>query len=177
MPVVITPEIRFMGPDIPGRRAANQPDSDLARHVRIRRVPAAAFLQAVQMLEKLAAARAEEAEAVADLHRLNADYIRAFVESDVGWYDDNLSDDFTCSLADGGRIGKEEFLQRVSAGPGVTNVTYDEIDVRPLGGVALVHGVTHYLREGAPASTRYTDVWQSRDGRWLAVAAQLTAVA
>jgi ketosteroid isomerase-like protein len=55
-------------------------------------------------------------------------------------------------------------------------VTYDEIDVRPLGDVALVHGVTHYLRDGAPASTRYTDVWQLRDGRWLAVAAQLTRV-
>lgn len=121
--------------------------------------------------------RAEEAEAVALLHRLNAGYIRAFVESDVGWYDDNLSDDFTCSLADGRRIGKEGFLQRVAAGPGVTDVTYDEIDVHPLGEVALVHGVTHFVRDGMPASTRYTDVWQSRDGRWLAVAAHLTAVA
>jgi ketosteroid isomerase-like protein len=111
------------------------------------------------------------------LHSLNADYIRAFVESDVGWYAENLSDDFSCSLADGRRIGKEEFLRRVAAGPGVTDVTYDEIDVRPLGDVALVHGVTHYVREGTPASTRYTDVWQVVDGRWKAVAAQLTAVA
>jgi ketosteroid isomerase-like protein len=124
-----------------------------------------------------AVAKAEEAEAVALLHRLNADYIRAFVESDVAWYDENLSDDFVCSLADGRRIGKEEFLQQVAAGPGVTNVTYDEIDVRPLGDVALVHGVTHYVREGTPASTRYTDVWQCREGRWRVVAAQLTGVA
>jgi hypothetical protein len=124
-----------------------------------------------------AVAKAEEAEAVATLHRLNADYIRAFVESDVAWYDENLSDDFTCSLADGHRIGKEEFLKRVAAGPGVTDVTYDEVDVRPLGNVALVHGVTHYVRGGAPASTRYTDVWQCREGLWRAVAAQLTAVA
>jgi ketosteroid isomerase-like protein len=56
-------------------------------------------------------------------------------------------------------------------------VTYDEVDVRPLGNVAVVHGVTHYVRDGAPASTRYTDVWQCREGRWRAVAAQLTAVA
>jgi ketosteroid isomerase-like protein len=124
-----------------------------------------------------AVAKAEEAEAVAMLHRLNADYIRAFVESDVAWYDENLSDGFVCSLADGRRIGKEEFLQQVAAGPGVADVTYDEIDVRPLGDVALVHGVTHYVRDGTPASTRYTDVWQSQAGRWRAVAAQLTAVA
>jgi ketosteroid isomerase-like protein len=122
-----------------------------------------------------AVAKAEEAEAVARLHRLNADYIRAFVESDVAWYDENLSDDFTCSLADGRRIGKEEFLEQVAAGPGVTDVSYDEIDVRPLGEVALVHGVTHYVRDGARASTRYTDVWRRREGRWLAVAAQLTS--
>ena len=123
-----------------------------------------------------AVAKAEEAEAVATLHRLNADYIRAFVESDVAWYGENLSDDFTCSIADGRRIGKEEFLRRVATGPGVTDVSYDEVDVRPLGDVALVHGVTHYVRDGAPASTRYTDVWQCSEGRWREVAAQLTAV-
>ena len=125
----------------------------------------------------IAEARAEEAEAVCELHRLNEQYIRAFVEADVAWYDEHLSADFTCSLADGRRIGKGEFLARVAEGPGVTDVRYDEIDVRPLGDVALVHGVTHYVRGGAPASTRYTDVWERRNGRWQAVAAQLTAVA
>ena len=88
----------------------------------------------------------------------------------------HLSPDFTCSLADGRRIGKQEVLVRVANGPGVTQVTYDEVDVRPLGDVALVHGVTHYVRDGMSASTRYTDVWLRRGGCWLAVAAQLTAV-
>jgi ketosteroid isomerase-like protein len=125
--------------------------------------------------ETLESATAEP-EAVAELHELNAHYIRAFVESDVGWYSEHLSDDFACTLADGRRINKAEFLERTPQGPGVTDVTYDQIDVRPLGDVALVHGVTHYLRDGAPASTRYTDVWQLRDGCWVAVAAQLTWV-
>jgi len=119
----------------------------------------------------------DEAEAVATLHDLNANYIRAFVESDTTWYAEHLSDDFVCTLADGRRIDKSEFLQRNAAGPGVTGVTYDQIDVRPLGDTALVHGVTHYTRNGSPASTRYTDVWHFRDGRWQAVAAQLTSVA
>src|SRR6476660_5082081 len=122
----------------------------------------------------VAEARAEEAEAVCELHRLNEHYIRAFVESDVAWYDEHLSADFTCSLADGKRIGKDEFLRRIVRGPGGTAVRYDEIDVRPLGEVALVHGVTHYMRGGSPASTRYTDVWRYQRGRWLAIAAQLT---
>ena len=124
----------------------------------------------------VALARAEEADAVALLHRLNGQYIRAFVEADVAWYVENLSADFTCSLSDGTRIGKEEFLRKIASGPGVTDVTYDEVDVRPLGDVALVHGVTHHVRDSEPASTRYTDVWQREAGRWRAVAAQLTAV-
>lgn len=125
----------------------------------------------------LAAAAAREAEAVAALHTLNAHSICAFVQSDAAWYNEHLGDDFVCTLADGRRIDKTEFLRRTEEGPGVTEVTYDEIDVRPLGRVALVHGVTHYRRDGAPASTRYTDVWQLRAGRWQAVAAQLTGVA
>jgi ketosteroid isomerase-like protein len=125
----------------------------------------------------VALARAEEAEAVALVHGLNAEYIRAFVEADVAWYVENLRADFTCSLSDGTRIGKEEFLRKIASGPGVTEVRYDEVDVRPLGDVALVHGITHYVRNGEPASTRYTDVWHREVGRWRAVAAQLTAVA
>ena len=126
--------------------------------------------------DRVAAATAE-ADAVGLLHELNAHYIRAFVESDTAWYAEHLSDDFVCTLADGRRIDKTEFLQRNAEGPGVTDVSYDQVDVRQLGDTALVHGVTHYLREGAPASTRYTDVWHFRDGRWQAVAAQLTSVA
>ena len=128
------------------------------------------------MSEQAVEAATAESEAVAALHALNAEYIRAFLESDVAWYAEHLSDDFVCSLADGRRIGKDEFLERTKGAPGVTDLTYEEIDVRPLGDVALVHGVTHFRRNGEPGSTRYTDVWQRRDGRWLAVAAHLTRV-
>jgi ketosteroid isomerase-like protein len=127
--------------------------------------------------EQAVEARIAEADAVSDLHELNAQYIRAFVEADVEWYREHLSDDFVCTLADGRRIDKAEFLVTAAEGPGVRHVTYDEVDVRPLGDVALVQGVTHFVRDGTPGSTRYTDVWQRRGGRWLAVAAQLTKVA
>jgi len=148
-----------------------------ARSTWIRRRKEGRLLLETRTDSAVALARAEEAEAVALLHRLNAQYIGAFVEADVAWYVENLAADFTCSLSDGTRIGKEEFLRKIAAGPGVTDVRYDEVDVRPLGDVALVHGVTYYVRNGEPASTRYTDVWRREAGRWRAVAAQLTAVA
>ena len=68
----------------------------------------------------LAAAASIDAEAVATLHDLNAEYIGAFVEADAAWYREHLSDDFVCTLADGRRIDREAFLQRVEEGPGVT---------------------------------------------------------
>jgi ketosteroid isomerase-like protein len=117
-----------------------------------------------------------EADAIAALLELNSQYVRAFVESDVEWYDEHLSDEFVCTLADGRRIDKTRFLQRNAHGPGVSDVSFDVLDVVVLGEVALVQGVTHYIREGARESTSYTDVWRRHGSRWRAIAAQLTAV-
>jgi ketosteroid isomerase-like protein len=118
-----------------------------------------------------------EMAAVAALHRLNDEYMRAFIESDTVWYSEHLTDDFVCTLADGRHIDKTRFLLRTAAGPRVTGLLYDETDVRLLGDVALVQGATHCLRNSEPRSTRYTVVWRFRDGRWQAVAVQLTSVA
>jgi hypothetical protein len=118
-----------------------------------------------------------ESEVVALLHRLNAEHLRALADADTAWYDEHLSDDFVCILADGRRIDKTEFLRRATKRLRLSDVTFDEIDVRPLGPVVLVQGViTRHFRRGAGTSTRYTDVWRICEGRWHVVAAQLTQV-
>jgi hypothetical protein len=114
-----------------------------------------------------------EIAAVGELHRLNDEYLRALVESDAAWLAANASDDFTCTLADGRYVDKT----RLVAVAAVADLSYDEVDVCPLGDVALVRDVAHWLRAGARESTRYTTVWQLREGRWQAVSAQLTPVA
>src|SRR5215218_1189925 len=153
----------------------------LLKRVRIRRDRCPVFEHAADMSDSsldpdFVIVATLEADAVAALHDLNAQYIRAFVAADTAWYEEHLSEDFVCTLADGRRIDKAEFLRRNSKRPRVTDLRYDQIDVRLLGDAALVHGVTHYIRDGSPASTRYTDVWAVRDGRWQAVAAHLTSV-
>jgi hypothetical protein len=55
---------------------------------------------------ELLSPEARESEAVAALRHLNAQSIRAFVESDVPWYRLHLNDDFVCTLSDRSRIGK-----------------------------------------------------------------------
>ena len=118
----------------------------------------------------------DETAAVASLHDLNAQSMRALAESDQAWYWEHLSDDFVCTLADGRRVGRDEFLDLRREEPPADHLTYDEVDVRLLGDTALVQGVMHRSDDGACESTRYTYVWRRRLGAWHAVAAHLTRV-
>ena len=115
-----------------------------------------------------------ESAAVAALHLLNAEYARALAASDTAWYDQHLSDDFVCTLTDGHRISRAEFIHRTCEGAEPRDVRCDEVDVRPMGEVALVLGVIHDLRDGTLSLTRYTMIWRSQHGRWRAAAAQFT---
>jgi ketosteroid isomerase-like protein len=117
-----------------------------------------------------------EAAAVATLHDLNAQRVRALAERDVGWLEKNMTGEFICTGADGRRIGKDEFMQR-TAGERVVDVACDDVDVHPLGDVALVQGVLHCTRDGVRRSTRYTDVWLLSAGHWQIVAEHFTNVA
>src|SRR5438093_1234154 len=53
-----------------------------------------------------------ESAAVASLHALNTESVRAFADSDMTWYEDHLSDHFVCTRVDGQRIDKADFLER-----------------------------------------------------------------
>jgi Domain of unknown function (DUF4440)/NIPSNAP len=118
-----------------------------------------------------------EMAAVAELHRLNDEYLRALVESDAAWFAANASDDSTYTLADGRYVDKTCLLAVTGRGPAVTDLSSDEVDVCPLGDVALVCGAAHWLRADTRESTRYTTVWRLGEGRWQAVSAQFTPVA
>jgi hypothetical protein len=113
---------------------------------------------------------------VATLEQQNAAYIRSVAESDVEWFRQNLSDDFLCTLGDGVTIGKDAFLERISIGPGVNDITFEIVALRELGDFALVHGITHYSLDGAPGSRAYTDAWRRQGDSWVALSAQLTPV-
>jgi hypothetical protein len=119
--------------------------------------------------------RSEEAAAVATLHRLNADWIRSFLDCDALWYSEHLGDDFICVLADGRRINKHEFLRHLREQPRAETAGCDEVDVHLLddAAVALVRGVIH-VRSQALTLLRYTMLWQAKPERWQAVAAQFT---
>ena len=109
------------------------------------------------------------------LIRLNQDYVDAFLKADVGWYREHLADDFVCIESDGSTLGRDEFLREAARGPDVATYTLAEVRVRVYGNTALVQATGRFRRhDGTEGTSRYTDVYVIREGRWKAVSAQIT---
>ena len=109
------------------------------------------------------------------LERLNRDYISSVQNSDVRRFDQILAEDFYCSNPDGSLVDRAAFLLQTARPVTITNLEAQDVLVRIIGDVAIIHARTTYtLPDGRPGSGRYTDVWARRQGRWLAVSAHVT---
>ena len=109
------------------------------------------------------------------LQQLNKHYIRSVRESDVRWFDENLSEDFVNSNPDCTLVDRAGFLAQVATPSAAKNIQCEDVRIRMLGEVALIHARTTYIKpDGQPGAGRYTDVWAKRKGRWVCVAANVT---
>ena len=123
-------------------------------------------------------AAAKRADARSDhdtLFALNTDYINSVQHSDVKRFDEILSDDFHCSNPDGTLIDRAAFLKQTAKPVAITNLKAEDVLIRIINDVAIIHARTAYTKpDGSAGGGRYTDVWAKRDGRWLAVSAHVT---
>jgi ketosteroid isomerase-like protein len=109
------------------------------------------------------------------LTALNRDYIHSVQQGDVRRFDEILADDFLCSSPDGSLIDKNEFLAQIARPVTISGLEAEDVQVRILGNVAIIHARTSYTTaDGERRNGRYTDVWARREGRWLAVCAHVT---
>jgi ketosteroid isomerase-like protein len=109
------------------------------------------------------------------LIRLNAAYINCVKSRDVRTFEEILADDFLCSQPDGSLVDKRTFLGHVVRSSSFAELSAEDVRVRILGDIAIIHAATVYaLTEGERRRGRYTDVWARRNGRWLAVSAHVT---
>jgi ketosteroid isomerase-like protein len=109
------------------------------------------------------------------LRELNEQYIRSVQESDVQWFDANLSDDFMCTFSDGTFLDRSAFLEHTEHPATLSNLRAHDVIVRQLGDFAIIHARTTFTGpDGSPGASRYTDVWQRRNGKWLAISAHIT---
>ena len=109
------------------------------------------------------------------LEALNDDYIRCVQQGDVARFRAILAEDFLCSNPDGSLVGKAAFLEQTARPVTISGLSTEDVLIRILGDVAIIHARTRYrTADGEARQGRYTDVWARRDGRWLAVSAHVT---
>jgi ketosteroid isomerase-like protein len=109
------------------------------------------------------------------LQHLNDGYIRSIAASDAAWFDAHLAADFLNTNPDGTLVDRAAFIAQVARNRAPTGFAAEDVVVRVLGDVAIVHGRTVYRKpDGQPGAGRYTDVYARRAGRWLCVAAHVT---
>jgi ketosteroid isomerase-like protein len=119
--------------------------------------------------------QASTASDIEVLTQLNADYITSVQKGDVKRFNEILSDDFLCSMADGTLVDRKRFLELTAQPVTIRNLTAHDVNVRLMGDMAIIHAATSYTTaDGKPSSGRYTDVWARRSGRWVAVSAHVT---
>ena len=109
------------------------------------------------------------------LRRLNQNYVRAVEQSDAGYFEEALAEDFLNSNPDGSLVDRAAFIAQIARPATVSRLEAHDVRIRILGDIAIIHARTTYTKaDGAPGAGRYTDIWERRQGRWLCVAAQVT---
>ncbi len=112
---------------------------------------------------------------VETLTQLNREYVDAFMKADVNWYREHLADDFVCIESSGAVLDRDAFLRDAAGGPDVARYDLADVRVRVFGDFALIHATGRFTRrDGTQGTSRYTDAYALRDGRWKAVSAQIT---
>lgn len=109
------------------------------------------------------------------VRRLNAEYVRASLASDVPWFRRHLSQEFVCIESDGSMLARGDFLRAAAVKSDLAEYRLDEVDVRFYGDVALVRASGSWTsQDGIRGTSRYTDVYVQADGAWKVVSAQIT---
>lgn len=109
------------------------------------------------------------------LHDLNHGYVRSVQDGDVKWFDEKLADDFICTSSDGSLLDRAAFLEHTSHPVTISELHEYDVNVRLLGDYAIIHARTSFNGPNRqPGASRYTDIWERRNGHWLCVAAQVT---
>jgi ketosteroid isomerase-like protein len=109
------------------------------------------------------------------LRDLNQAYLDSVRAGDVARFTQLLADDFQCSTPAGELLDKAQFLERTAAPPTLARLAGEDVRIRIVGDVAIIHAATVFTTmTGQEGRGRYTDDWQKRNGTWVCVSAHVT---
>ncbi|WP_341834607.1 nuclear transport factor 2 family protein [Chitinophaga pollutisoli] len=135
------------------------------------------LLAAFSLLSVLSA-RAQDADHNA-LRNHNADWIQAYPEKDTATIHRIVADDLVMINAAGARISKKDLIKNVAkpAMP-ITSAMIDNVEITVKGNIGIVVAVVEFTmtQNGKETTVKnnYMDVYEKRDGRWIAIAAHVT---
>ena len=123
-------------------------------------------------------AASDDAQAIKKLER---EWTAAQTAADVGKLRRILADDWMGLGADGNRSTKAEFLEDIKSGASkLTSFEFGPMDVKVLGTVAIVQGsdTEKSTTKGEDTTGKWVwmDVFEKRDGKWVAVRSQSAMV-
>jgi ketosteroid isomerase-like protein len=109
------------------------------------------------------------------LRELNQAYLDSVRLGDVERFRQLLADDFQASTPAGEILDKSQFLERTAGPRTLDRLEGQDVRIRILGDVAIIHAATSYTSiTGQDGRGRYTDDWQKRNGTWVCVSAHVT---
>ena len=137
------------------------------------------LLLSVHMLLMAAAVHSQSNDEKA-LIQLNESFIHGYMTRDTASLRSIFADDFILVNPAGQRRNKREVLNGFITAPNFLYCNVDTVQVRLFGNIGLVNARAVFATESngkqAIGKTDYLDVYQKRQGRWVAVAAHVTAL-
>lgn len=112
------------------------------------------------------------------LRNHNADWIQAYPEKDTTVIKRIAADDLVMITANGTRLSKTELIRNVAKPTAaITSATIDNVDITVKGNIGIVVAVVEFtiMVNGKETTVKnnYMDIYEKRDGRWLAIAAHV----
>lgn len=116
---------------------------------------------------------------VKTLEKLNEDWIHSYPGKDTATLSRIFADDLIMITPNGSRLSKADCLANTaSPAQQVRSAKVDKVQVKLLGNVGLVMAEASFVSldngKEVPGRTNYLDVYEKRNGRWVAIAAHVT---
>ncbi len=115
------------------------------------------------------------------IEKLNADWIASYPTKDTATLSRIFADDLVLVSPNGTHMSKRQIIANVaSPGQQVRSSRVDKVEVRLLGNVGLVMAQASFVTvdngKEVTGKTNYLDVYEKRNGKWVAIAAHVTYI-
>lgn len=118
----------------------------------------------------------DQAKVLADLTELENEWTVANINADKTKLDRILGDDYVGTYTDGQTQGKAEYLRTIERDTTIQKWEFEDLKIELNGDRAALTGIIRLQIQDKPVVYRFTDKFVWRDGRWQAVASEVTPI-